>query len=366
VKTLLKDIRKEYPRLIALESDTERIKKLIQVNTQAKTIYEALKREADKILDQSPVEYELIGPRLLHISRRCLHRIFTLATLYRLDGDSKYLERAKKELMAVAKFEDWHPPHFLDTAEMTLAFAIGYDWLYNSLTDDERHIIREAIITKGLEPAKEAYEGEKPWKWWVTCDHNWNQVCNGGIALGALAIVDEEPSLCEYINVLVINGENQDPKAEAPIIKFKSEPNHAFAIADLSSAYASVAKRVLRGISIIDRSRIIIQDEIEADDPVNIVWGFHTSSEIKIDGKTAILTQDDTHLAIRIKEPKEAEFRVVSAQPSKPQAQNEGISNLTIPLPKEINTRIVVEIIPYRDKIPSFTEMNIYPLKDYH
>ena len=101
--------------------------------------------------------------------------------------------------MAVAKFEDWHPPHFLDTAEMTLAFAIGYDWLYNSLTDDERHIIREAIITKGLEPAKEAYEGEKPWKWWVTCDHNWNQVCNGGIAMGALAIADEEPSLCEYI-----------------------------------------------------------------------------------------------------------------------------------------------------------------------
>jgi len=95
-KTLLNDIRNEHPRLIALESDTERIKKLIQVNPQAKTIYEALKREADKILDQPPVEYELIGPRLLHISRRCLHRIFTLATLYRLDGDSIYLERAKK------------------------------------------------------------------------------------------------------------------------------------------------------------------------------------------------------------------------------------------------------------------------------
>jgi hypothetical protein len=576
VKTLLNDIRKEHPRLIALESDTKRIKKLIQVNPQAKTIYEALKREADKILDQPPVEYELIGPRLLHISRRCLHRIFTLATLYRLDGDSKYLERAKKELMAVAKFEDWHPPHFLDTAEMTLAFAIGYDWLYNSLTDDERHIIREAIITKGLEPAKEAYEGEKPWKWWVTCDHNWNQVCNGGIAMGALAIADEEPSWGEYIldqaiksipkamaefapdggwpegpgywnyatrynvyflaglktalgtdfglsnmlgfpetgdfrihfvsptgltfnfadagagsgsaaqmfwmakefnqpaytwhekhylhgadalalwwfnpceydykllsldalftrinvaffrsawedpdaifigfkggdnkanhshldlgtfvldalgkrwavdfggddynlpnyfgkdrwtyyrlkteghNVLVINGENQDPKAEAPIVKFKSEPDHAFAIADLSSAYASVAKRVLRGISIIDRSRVIIQDEIEADDPVNIVWGFHTSAEIKIDGKTAILTQDDSHLAIRIKEPKEAEFRIVSAQPPKPQAQNEGTSNLTIQLTqKEKKANIIVELVPYQDNIPLSDEIHL-------
>jgi hypothetical protein len=581
-ETLLKDIRKEHPRLIAVESDTQRVKGLIQVNSYAKSIYEALKREADKILDQPPVEYELIGPRLLHISRRCLHRIFTLATVYRLDGDSKYFDRAKKELMAVAEFKDWHPQHFLDTAEMTLAFAIGYDWLYGSLTDEERRIIREAIIKKGLEPAKEAYEGEKPWRWWVTCDHNWNQVCNGGVALGALAIADEEPTWGEYIldqaiksipkamkefapdggwpegpgywnyatrynvyflaglktalgndfglssmqgfpetgmfrihfasptgmtfnfadagsgagsaaqmfwmakefnqpaytwhekhyshgadalalwwfnpgeydykllsldalftrvnvaffrsawedpdaifvgfkggdnkanhshldlgtfvldalgkrwavdlggddynmpnyfgkdrwtyyrlrteghNVLVINGENQDPKAEAPIIKFKSESNHAFAVADLSSAYVSVAKRVLRGIAIVDRSRVIIQDEVEADEPVSIVWGFHTSADIKIDGKMAILTQDGSHLTIRIKEPENAEFKVVSAQPPKPQAQNEGVSNLTIQLSKkEKKANIIVELVPYRDNIPLLDEIHLGSLEKW-
>ncbi len=29
--------------------------------------------------------------------------------------------------------------------------------------------------------------------------HNWNQVCNGGLTIGALAIGDEEPELCGKI-----------------------------------------------------------------------------------------------------------------------------------------------------------------------
>lgn len=39
VKTLLRDICKEHPRLIALESDTERINKLIQVNPLSDEIH---------------------------------------------------------------------------------------------------------------------------------------------------------------------------------------------------------------------------------------------------------------------------------------------------------------------------------------
>ena len=54
--------------------------------------------------------------------------------------------------MAAAAFEDWHPPHFLDTAEMTNAVAIGYDWLYDVLTPEQRATLKTAIIEKGLKP----------------------------------------------------------------------------------------------------------------------------------------------------------------------------------------------------------------------
>ena len=73
----------------------------------------------------------LIGPRLLTVSRTVLERVTTLALLYRLDGDPRWVARAREELLAAAGFSDWNPSHFLDVAEMCHAFAIGYDWLYD-------------------------------------------------------------------------------------------------------------------------------------------------------------------------------------------------------------------------------------------
>jgi hypothetical protein len=73
---------------------------------------------------------------------------------------------------------------------MTHAFAIGYDWLYSALSPEDREWIRTALVEKGLNPALAAYETQASW---VKSPFNWNQVCNGGIALGALAVADEEP-----------------------------------------------------------------------------------------------------------------------------------------------------------------------------
>ena len=36
-------------------------------------------------------------------------------------------------MLAAASFENWNPKHFLDTAEMTAALAIGFDLLHNDL-----------------------------------------------------------------------------------------------------------------------------------------------------------------------------------------------------------------------------------------
>jgi hypothetical protein len=132
------------------------------------------------------------GLRLLATSRRVLDRVQTLALLYQLDGDHRYADRAWQELDAAAKFKDWNPRHFLDTAEMTHAFAIGYDWLYDYWTPEQRETLRAAMVEKGIQPALQI---EKEQRWWAVAHHNWNQVCNGGIGLGALALADVEPQL---------------------------------------------------------------------------------------------------------------------------------------------------------------------------
>ena len=138
----------KHPRLIATDERLEQIREIIKNDETAKSFYTSLKEDAEKILGEPPVEHVLVGPRLLSQSRCCLSRIYILALIYRLDGDTRFLERAKTELNAAAAFPDWNPSHFLDTAEMTHALGIGLDWLYNSLNQDERDSLQEAIIEK--------------------------------------------------------------------------------------------------------------------------------------------------------------------------------------------------------------------------
>jgi hypothetical protein len=189
---ILDTLRKEHPRLFATQADFKRLKSSVSSGWPHK-----LKAQADDLIGQPSSKYEIPdGLRLLGVSRRVLHRVQTLGLMYRIHGQRKYADRAWKELAAAANFPDWNPRHFLDTAEMTHAFAIGYDWLYDAWTPEQRAQLRTAMIEKGLRPALNVYRGNpRPSSSWNKVRHNWNQVCNGGIGIGALAIADKEPDL---------------------------------------------------------------------------------------------------------------------------------------------------------------------------
>jgi hypothetical protein len=192
----LETLRREHPRLFASSSDFARLKQIVGSDPLAARMFAAVRARADEIRKQPPVIHKLIGPRLLDQSRRALDRIQTLAMAYRIAGERVYLYRAIQEMRAAAAFPDWNPSHFLDTAEMTNALAIGYDWLYADLTPDDRAVIRRAIVEKGLDEGIKIYQAKR---WWTQAVHNWNQVCNGGMAAGALAVADEEPEKAAYV-----------------------------------------------------------------------------------------------------------------------------------------------------------------------
>ncbi len=197
---ILQTVRPQHPRLLMSSNDFVRLRNEVATDSTLRAWQQQLVRRANDMLAAPPSRYEIPdGLRLLFTSRRVLDRVTTLALLYRLDGHRRYAERAWQELSAAAKFPDWNPRHFLDTAEMTHAFAIGYDWLYDVWTPEQRRSLREAIVQKGLLPARDCYRGASPHKWWVSSRFNWNQVCNGGIGMGALAVADEEPELAGEI-----------------------------------------------------------------------------------------------------------------------------------------------------------------------
>ena len=138
-------------------------------------------KECDNIIDEKPVERIIYGERLLRQSRECFRRVFYLSYAWRITNDDKYLKRATKELLAVSRFTDWHPSHFLDVAELTTAVSIGYDWLYNGLSDKDRKELATAILEKGLNPSLDT-----KYNYVLKRTNNWNQVCNTGMANGAL------------------------------------------------------------------------------------------------------------------------------------------------------------------------------------
>lgn len=564
----LDTLRQAHPRLIALDSDIARVRKVLKSDPRAGAAYEMLRLEAGRILTEPPVEYQLIGPRLLDKSRRALGRIYTLALVWRIEGDRRCLDRAVAEMRAAADFKDWNPSHFLDTAEMTHAFAIGYDWLYPALTEEQRGWIRKAIVEKGLNQAMPLYEAQRSW---VRATHNWNQVCNGGIALGALAIAESEPATSlrilkyavesipramssyapdggwnegpgywdyatrynvyflagletalgsdyglsllpgfdraghfridfsgpsgrafnyadatdglgpaecslwlarrfrqpvyawqeleliagrkrvhaldlvwwpdstqspaeanwpldslykgvqtaffrgswtdpgalwiaikggdnkanhshldlgafvldasgerwfldlgpdnynlpayfgnrrwtyyrlrtESHNTILIDGENQHPKAEAKLLEFSSQPAEARVSFDLTAAYPGRLTKHHRTMRMIGRRSARILDEIAAPSPVEALWGAVTDAQTLIEGRIATLSKNGKALRARILQaPEGARFEAVSTQPPEPQRQNEGTRKLVVRLPGKVtHASIEIEFEPVR------------------
>lgn len=558
----LKTLRPEHPRLMVVREDWARISTAIKNNALAGKWYDSLYKEAEKILTEPPVERVFRGGRtLLDESRRVLHRVTRLAAIYRLSGEERFARRAKTEMFTAAGFVDWNPPVFLDVAEMTAALAIGYDWLYDDLSAEERRTIRTAIVEKGLKHSLPIYEKNSGWS---KVKHNWNLVCNGGMTVGVLAVAEDEPKLAERIvaaalksipvamatfapdggwdegpgywnyatkyivfhlaslqtalgsdfgfkqspgfsqtglfymhllgptqktfnyadagsgeqaapqmlwlarefnqpiyaayrqkqaeskptifdllwyapieetkvkplppntlfrgvnvaflrsswedpnalfvgfkggdnkanhahldlgsfvfdargyrwaqdlggdnyglpgyfgkrrwtyyrtrteshNTLVLDGKNQE-LAKAPVVAFSDRAERAFAVVDLTAAYAPNAMSVKRGIAMLCGKSVLVQDEIETREPAEVVWNFLTHAKIKANKTTALLQQGKETLRATILSPTNACFVAIPAAAPKPQAQQKDVQNLTVRLSEKIKKeRIAVLLAP--------------------
>ena len=192
---ILKTLDRNHPRLMLKDEELKRLKQRHEEDEVLQKCVKDVLEEADDCAGKSMLTYRKIGPRLLHVSRECLHRIYALGLAYRWTGEEKYAVKAVDNMLTVCAFKDWNPSHFLDTAEMSHAVGLGYDWLYSYMDAGTREKIKAGLIRNGLEPGLTAYKKS----WWVRSEHNWNQVCNGGLIVGSLAIAESDPQYAEQI-----------------------------------------------------------------------------------------------------------------------------------------------------------------------
>jgi hypothetical protein len=194
---VLNTLVKAHPRLVLTEARLAELKKLAETDTLlAKGVADVI-READSLLKKPVLVHRLEGPRLLSVSRECVRRMYALGLAWRWAGSQQYADKARENLLAVCAFADWNPSHFLDTAEMSHAVAIGYDWFWPALAEADRAAIRAGLIKLGLEPGLKCYAGKAAG--WVHTEFNWNQVCNAGLVIGALGIAETDGQYARQI-----------------------------------------------------------------------------------------------------------------------------------------------------------------------
>ena len=198
------------PRLIITDERIEEMKKALADGDELFTkIFNTLKTQADSYLLEKPQDYVPEGYYIDIATdiRNAQNRIVTLSGMWRLTGEERYAARAKEELMTAVSQPSWNPYHFMPVGEMMCGVAIGYDWLYNYLTERERELVRSAFVRNAVMPGLDDIDMKTYWAaptdrretgltrtamWWSRENrNNWDAIIAAGYMMCLMTMTDE-------------------------------------------------------------------------------------------------------------------------------------------------------------------------------
>ncbi|KAG8971092.1 hypothetical protein FRC05_011559 [Tulasnella sp. 425] len=143
----------------------EQLPNLLASDPYMKQWNDAVIADAQKWQAIDPVPYDIDGglgkSRALDVARQVKQRVKAFAYAYRVTRDDSSASFGQKG-------NNWNTAHFLDVADFTAAFAIGYDWLYDAWTAQQKETIRTAIFTLGLQYGLQVYANNAAYGWWTT------------------------------------------------------------------------------------------------------------------------------------------------------------------------------------------------------
>jgi hypothetical protein len=191
---LLHDLRpspSQGPRLLATVPEIQSIAGGIDRDPRLRRLHDNMLRRAERLLTELPLKYRADGIFYRRGAWEIIERANDLGTTYQLTGDRRYADRIRVELLALCDYPNWNQDNlkdYLNCGNLSAAAAIAYDWSKDVLTPQERKHVVDTILARSIEPSLNWYAKNV---WWARSQNNWNGVCNGGIGLAALAIIDE-------------------------------------------------------------------------------------------------------------------------------------------------------------------------------
>ncbi len=200
IKDMFAKTNSSHPRIIMSADDLDRVKRLYsEGDPYIKKWGDQIIEDASAMFGKAEYTYDIVSSNMNDVAY-AVDDIKNLAMAYYLTGNTRYVARAWTFMKNICELTTWNPMSYLDVGELTAILAIGYDWLYNVLTEEQRTYLAKTIYERGVEYTNRIYYNQLPsteayTSWW-NATNNWNAVCNGGVMLGAMAIFESYPDTC--------------------------------------------------------------------------------------------------------------------------------------------------------------------------
>ena len=235
----------KHPRIMASKEDFENIKRSTESNPYMSRWYQQMLIEADLLVEDNntPLKYEVTAQGLLEVANRALANMTILGMAYQLTGDEKYAERAWIDLEAISNFKNWCADHPLDVGTFCAAAAIGYDWMYDAFSDEQRAMIEEAMYYNGYTLACNEYMGYGTLLYRTVASYNQCAIINCGFAMAGLAFMDVYPEESAYIVSNAIKGADINLTEFAPDGAYSEGAGYwAYVMSSIAKLLASLEK----------------------------------------------------------------------------------------------------------------------------
>ncbi len=216
-----------HPRLFVSPGHLQRLRELVAMDRERLArehphfahYLEMILRDADRCFEEEeivvysgrysttlppalPRRHEDNFPYWTGLSREIERRIEKLATAYLLTGQQRYAELCTEWTLALCEWPQWTDPDYanynacLDTGHFCHAVAFAYDFLYDTLTADEREVIRNALLEKGA--AAVMADATAGWAQRIGWPNGF-AVVMGGMGIAGAATLGDDPRAEQYL-----------------------------------------------------------------------------------------------------------------------------------------------------------------------
>ena len=200
-----------HPRLYAGPEELARLKRTPRQPLLRKAAAQVAKQAEEYCLSATyDYPHNTHNAHLMR-TRRMQTRVVTLLVRLAQTGERRFRDGAVAHIRAMGDWEYWSwitwrqgnadPLAIFDLSygENSATLALAYDWLYESLEDEERRLFLDIAGHRALQPFL-AHTGDEPAHWFGRPDSNWNTVCAGGAGMLALAMREELDESKEVLN----------------------------------------------------------------------------------------------------------------------------------------------------------------------